>query len=141
MAKSKIAQTQKRGKSRAPRGGAPVNQPVSEGIKRAAERAGIARPGELEALRAVAVAAQSVFDATGVTDDSRGDMLAEALRYVSAELEVVTDAVALDEETIDPMVFVRLRRHITLAITLADHREKFGRFLRPETATESEGAA
>ena len=130
MARGKVTQGKRASKARA-------EKPVSEGIRRAAERAGIetahdstpAGQAELASLRIIAASALAEFDATGVSNnDTPAEILEQALLCVDGELDVVTDASALGEKVIEPMVFVRMRRRIRLAIELADHRRLFGPF-------------
>ncbi len=130
MANSRVMQGARASKARA-------EKPVSEGIRRAAQRAGIepAHDGtasgqaELASLRIIAASALAEFDATGVSNnDTPAEILEQALLCVDGELDVVTDASSLGEKMIEPMFFVRMRRRIQLAIWLADHRRQFGPF-------------
>ena len=154
MATKKVSQgtraSQKRVSSPAPRGGAPGNRPVSDGIRRAAKRAGlepapdstVAGQAELASLRIVAASALAEFDATGVSNnDTPAEILEQALLCVAGELDVVTDASSLGEKMIEPMVFVRLRRRIRVAIELADHRRQFGPFKDSAARSAAAGGA
>jgi hypothetical protein len=83
---------------------------------------------ELEALRAIVRESLHIFDNDGHPFPSREDILSEALKCASDDLELLENC---DEQ----MSFVRAQSRIRLALSLADYVKHFG---FPKSAEEIE---
>ena len=100
-------------------------KPVSAGIHRAAERTGIARPGELEALQILANTAERVFEHDGEGSSAPDAILREALRTAQADIGVMADASFTGLEPVNSMGPLRAQHRNDLALALADYRAQF----------------
>jgi hypothetical protein len=109
-----------------------AEQPVSRGIRRTAERAGIEPSGELTALRKLATRALRIFEAEGLMGElTSAEILGEALRCAKDELSLFGDSIFGSGSGIDTMHLQRARDRIELALALAEYREDFGPIKSP----------
>ena len=105
-----------------------AEMPVSEGILRAAERAGITQPDELGALRKLADAAERSFVNEGTIDGEPTpiEILREAIRCASSDFDLLDESYSNGLGMVDDFVFTRAQRRLQLALALAEYREQFG---------------
>jgi hypothetical protein len=119
-----------------------VEKPVSEGIRRAAERSGIAPSAEIAALRKLATTAVRIFEAEGLTGElTSAEILGEALRCSKDELSLFGDAILGSDDGVDTMHLQRARDRIDLALALAEYRENYGPIKSPWCSDESNEVA
>jgi hypothetical protein len=92
---------------------------------------------ELKALRAIALAAMSSFEARGIAHLGLkpADILHEALLCAQSDIDVIGSACHTGLGAVDSMVFRRAELRIDLAIALAEYCGKFG---WPQRATGEE---
>jgi hypothetical protein len=127
-----------------------IERPVSGGIKRAAESAGIQVDAdldrtdeELDALRDLAARAELIFEHDGETGSDPSNVLREALRSAGNDFALLGDEVYSGGGTATSMTFRRAELRCELALAVFAYRSEFGYTESDNDATESaaEGGA
>lgn len=118
--------------------------PVTSGIHRAAERAGIETPEEidrtdeeLDILRNLVGLAESTFEHQG-EGGAPVAILREALRCAQDDFDVIRDAQTTSDGGVEEMFFLRCDSRIALALALFEYREEFG-YVESERRAERAG--
>jgi hypothetical protein len=79
---------------------------------------------EVKALRELVEVAERLFEGEGLgTNLTREEILSEALICAHDDIDLLQDG---NEHGVGSMMFVRAKSRVTLALKLADYRERFG---------------